>query len=297
MNIYVKTPRYYYSKFIPHIVEHCVLGKPQTRDDFFAIHAECECIVRSNYTVFQLPYFHDQSLILTQLQQPMASEYILSEMKILKDELRSTTFKQRLFERYGKKYIHQSFNNNRYEKVSLSDIISYKEQWYKLDNMVITDDNDTILFVGSNMGTHHIDLTIPYQPSIQIKTFVCEGSRYYVWEISCRDWRDFVLGFCLKSAINDYQLYTHLTNRTGYDVSYSDFFVYQDRFVIFSSNPLHLPDDKFIIQNNNHLLRIWKDNYSFLQLDTLFQTNSMMNYDELVHFVTNINLKLYSGCK
>jgi hypothetical protein len=67
------------------------------------------------------------------------------ETKIIKEELWKFNYETKLFEKICKKIYWKEFNITKITKYSIKEVIDYHNKYYKLDNMIICDENYNIL--------------------------------------------------------------------------------------------------------------------------------------------------------
>lgn len=137
--ICVYTPFVNNSKFIPHIVEHCIFWKISNIDLYFQYY-NIDVYVRSFITVFNIEWNDDIALVKI-LQRPLDISCIRYEYGVIKQECLVNNYWQLLFEKIWKILVHKDFNNNHIETLNIQGILDYHLSYYQNWNFFILNNN------------------------------------------------------------------------------------------------------------------------------------------------------------
>jgi hypothetical protein len=146
MKLYVKTPFDNDNKYLPHLIEHCVLFSPEFHN-FLNIYNEVEASTLTGCTIFE---FHDsisEKLIIKKIQGVLNKSTIELQKKVLKSEFKNISYGQRLYEKILQKIIkNPNIGTNSIYNIGIEKITQYHKNWYKKKNMILVD-NDNKLFL------------------------------------------------------------------------------------------------------------------------------------------------------
>lgn len=297
MNIFVHTPFYKNSKYIPHLLEHTIYGPIKDIDHFYDFYCESDAYTRWFSTMYCLPGLEDPKVIINRFDKDIDLDLLERERKVLNHELSNFDDKQYLYQKYARKYFDKKFDNNGVQDCSIEEIISYKNNYYRSSNYIMTDDlEQNILYLWSNYSSQ-VDKSLidkPYKPTIVKNTIIWQDKQLYVcYDIKCRDRRDYVVYCVLRWALNDWILYQHHLNRHSYDYpdDYASF-IYQDRCILYSPRDhiLEMSHD-YLQKDLQHLISFWSKRSTFIIVDALLQTNTYVDYEHLEIFLKKLGWK------
>jgi hypothetical protein len=100
MKIYIKTPFYKLSKYIPHLIEHTANNNINLENsDYFDNIHNTTLTTYSAYTLFEIPNYLDIDKFIKKICSEIDGKLISKEKKVLKQELENKYYKLLLFEK------------------------------------------------------------------------------------------------------------------------------------------------------------------------------------------------------
>lgn len=146
MKLYVQTPRYHDNKYLPHLVEHCVLYSDDLRS--FLPLQEVDGSTYTWYTVFEFERAI-KDLVLSQIFTPLSEESFLKERKSVQQELKEASFEQKEYVKLLQKITkNPTLQGNKIDgMVCFSDVQQYHTQYYVQWRKILVDDNGEIVDV------------------------------------------------------------------------------------------------------------------------------------------------------
>ena len=204
MHAYIKTPFYRNSKYIPHLLEHCVNSRGNLNsNDFFSYVYQSDADTFSWYTHFSFSDKISIEVFISWLQKDLDAGLIEYEKQILKDELKDVNFAQELFEKIWKRLHWIDFNNNHISRVSTIEIVDYHKKYYKSAEIIICDDSFNIISPTKKF-TEAAALNDNTSPSI-IKV---RGESMRVFIRTYASWKDYYFMLFIQELLKSFQEYT-----------------------------------------------------------------------------------------
>lgn len=90
--------------------------------------------------MYCLPGLEDPKVIINRFDKDIDLDLLERERKVLNHELSNFDDKQYLYQKYARKYFDKKFDNNGVQDCSIEEIISYKNNYYRSSNYIMTDD-------------------------------------------------------------------------------------------------------------------------------------------------------------
>jgi predicted Zn-dependent peptidase len=145
MQLYIKTPLYNHNKYVPHLVEHCVLFS-SNREELFTYFGDIEAGTTYGCTDFE--FYAPLSLphLLQKIHHPISKETFLIQKKYLADELKNATFSQKLREKFMQALEHIPIirANTIPPNITLELLNAYHQQWYQEQQMIFVNEDEQI---------------------------------------------------------------------------------------------------------------------------------------------------------
>lgn len=136
MELFVQSPLYYDNKYLPHLLEHCVLYSQNDQELLFL--SDIFASTRTGYTVFERKNIPIEQ-VLSFLKRPVDEKTFSLQQKVVKNELRNSSFWQKLYEKMLQK-INKNFRTNSLDTVTFDELLTYKKQRYQKTKMLLLDD-------------------------------------------------------------------------------------------------------------------------------------------------------------
>lgn len=141
MKILIKTPFYQNNKYLPHLLEHCLL---ESKDLWMQLQlSDIDAASYTWYTSFEREHISVEN-ILSYLQKPITEETCTLHQKIIKKELRNIWFWQRIYEKTLQKIFSQELLTNSLDNVQFEQVVEYQKKHYQIHNMLLVNENDEI---------------------------------------------------------------------------------------------------------------------------------------------------------
>lgn len=162
MKLLVKTPFRNKNKYLPHFLEHCVLYSKDSEK--FLYLSDIYAYTCTGYTGYEWEKY-PLDTILAYLQAPIPVENLLVQKKVIKKELSSPTFWQKLYEKSIQKAFDKELVTNGVEEIPFEELIEYHTTWYQERNMLLVDDHWDLDMQRWKMKdiTHHIPFIDEFQ--------------------------------------------------------------------------------------------------------------------------------------
>jgi predicted Zn-dependent peptidase len=143
MRLYIKTPFYENNKYIPHLLEHCVLFSPEIKH-FLYTYNEVYAYASTGYTTFEFDNATPLESLVKTIQNAITPANIPLQKKILKSEYENSSSGQKLYEKTLQKIMkNPNIKTNGCQKVSMKEIIQYHKKWYQKEHMIVFDEAST----------------------------------------------------------------------------------------------------------------------------------------------------------
>lgn len=222
-HIYLYTPFHKNSKFIPHLLEHVLLQRPEEGISWFLEDNEIIWKSRAFFTEYIVTCDESElSSLIARLRTKPKRECISSEYPVIRDELNRKTYHAILYEKIWKKLISEKFNNNNIVKLNFKDIYWYHEEYYiNWDIIVLERDMKAM--------DSKVDSELNYKDVIKISLQWIK-ERVYIWDISLLQ---FFHSLYLSEFYNSYLYYHYRVNLKKYSWDTTTFYFY-DSFVCLS---------------------------------------------------------------
>jgi hypothetical protein len=78
--------------------------------------------------------------VLEKIFQPIEKKKVNYEHKVLKEELSEPSYAQKLSEKILKKFVDPEISTNHYKSISWEEAKEYHEKYYKLENVIVVDE-------------------------------------------------------------------------------------------------------------------------------------------------------------
>lgn len=202
MQIFIRTPLYKLSKFIPHLIEHCINRKAiVSSSDYFNYIHNTDFNSFSNYTLLKIPNYFDVNIFLEKIIEKIDKKLIEIEVNVLKQELKNINYINWLYEKICKKIYGSQFNINKISNSKISEIIDYHQKYYQNENIIICDDDYNIIN-NSYIYTEHNKEKI----HIKKQKFRLMFNWYnnYVISTAWTNWKNYYFHFFLEELMNSF---------------------------------------------------------------------------------------------
>jgi len=294
MRLLIRTPWPNNNKYIPHILEHCIL-QTDSINDFINIQIPIYASTATWYTEFEFDKEYLNTL-LKKLETPINKESFKLEEKIIKKELKWASFWQKVYIdtlrkiSWNKKLVSNSTEN----WIKLEDVLKYRKKYYKKENMILTDDKNELI------DFWWMEKTLKFDPEIKQESIIKYKQTKFQWETFDNIFTEYktpydilILDFILD-FINDYKYYID-TSKWKYRHDYSDISI-TDKYMILNFDKWYLPK-----QINNEFFEYYKKAYinnikgwknrTYMPIIALF-TWYYISKKQHVKFIENINIKI-----
>lgn len=293
MRLFIKTPWPNNNKYIPHLLEHCIL-QTDNINDFINIQIQIYASTATWYTEFEFDNKY-LDILLEKLNTPISKNNFKLNEKIIKKELKWASYWQKVYIdtlrkiSWNKKLISNSTEN----WIKLEDICKYRKKYYKKENMILVDDKNELI------NFWWMEKTIKFDPEIKQESTTKYKQTKFQWEIFDNIFTEYetpydilILDFFLD-FINDYRYYID-TNKWKYWHDYSDISI-TDKYMILKFDKWYLPK-----QINNEFFNYYKETYikdikewknrTYIPVIALF-TWYYISKKQHAKFIENINIK------
>jgi hypothetical protein len=293
MKLLIRTPWINDNKYIPHILEHCIL-QSNNINDFINIQIPIYASTATWYTEFEFDKKHLNSL-LQKLETPIKKESFSLEQKIIKKELKQASFGQKLYIdtlrkiSWNKKLISNSIQN----WIKFEDILKYQKKYYKKENMILVDDKNELINIGWMEKSIILDPKIKLESEIKYKNTKFQWENYDNIYTEYKTPYDIIILDFFCDFINDYTYYID-TKRWKYWYDYSDISI-TDKYMILNFDKWYLPK-----KINNEFFEYYKKTYindikewenrTYIPIIALF-TWYYVSKKQHAKFIENINIK------
>lgn len=137
-HIFLKTPLYKNSNFVPHLIEHLVLSDINSSSKYF----QNKNRFWENYLYYTNFFLETKSKtelnnFLEKICSPLDKNKISYEKKVLFDELSETKYIKKLINKLIKKYFDIKIKYSKVQKVSNKEVFDYHNKYYKKENFII----------------------------------------------------------------------------------------------------------------------------------------------------------------
>ena len=294
MKLYIKTPRPKNNKYIPHLLEHCILHSNNLQD-FFKQQLPIYASTASWYTEFEFDKEYLKPLQ-KKFNTPISIETFQLQSKIIKQELNWASFWQKVYiDTYKKISWNKKLISNKVDNwVTLKDIKKYQKNYYKPENMILVDDENEIIKLWGTEKTIKFDPIIEFNPKIEYKQTNFQWDTYDNIYTKYDTPYDALLLDFFYDLINDY-IYYKTEEKWKYRYDSSDISL-TDEYMILNFEQKYLPKkiekdffDNYRIYYKKWILN-WK-NRTYIPIIALF-TNQYISKDKQINFIENIDFEL-----
>lgn len=294
MKLYVKTPRKNNNKYIPHLLEHCILHSNNLQD-FFKQQLRIYASTASWYTEFEFDKEYLKPLQ-KKFNTPISIETFQLQSKIIKQELNWASFWQKVYiDTYRKISWNKKLISNKVDNwVTLKDIKKYQKNYYKPENMILVDDENEIIKFWGMEKTIKFDPIIEFNPKIEYKQTNFQWDTYDNIYTKYDTPYDALLLDFFYDLINDY-IYYKTEKKWKYRYDSSDISL-TDEYMILNFEEKYLPKkiEKGFIENYKIYYKKWIINWknrTYIPIIALF-TNQYISKDKHINFIENIDFEL-----
>ena len=141
MKILVKTPFYQDNKYLPHLLEHCILESEDLSAQLQL--SDIDAASYTWYTTFEREYLPLEHII-QYFQIPITQHNFLLHQKIIKKEVRNTSFWQKIYEKTLQKVFSKDLVTNSLDDIKFEQLLEYQKEYYQANNMILIDENGII---------------------------------------------------------------------------------------------------------------------------------------------------------
>gem|GEM_PF-3172593 len=230
--IYIKTPLYKNSKFVPHLVEHLINLKTEiSPSHYFSFLKDAEMTVTATYTLIDLPKEQDAMIYLEKLLEPLCTDLIPSETKAICEENTRNNYTQKLFEKIGKQLYEKDFRTNScLPKASKKEILEYHQKYYTKDNIIVYDDEYRIIYSQYQFVDERQKGVLP-RKRFQVKV---RGYTNFVSSEPRTHWQQYYFFFFVQELLDAYFGYTYRFQKKRYYYDIEAFFFMTEDHNIFA---------------------------------------------------------------
>lgn len=293
MRLFIKTPRPDDNKYIPHLLEHCVLQANNVKD-FIDIQIPIYASTATWYTEFEFEKAKLKAL-LEKLNTPITHDTFNLQQKIIQKELKWSSFWQKAYiDSLRKISWNRKLNSNSVAKwINFKDIVNYQKKYYTHNNMILVNEQDEIAKFW------WIENSIKFDPEIKLESEIKYKNTKFQWENYDNIYTEYktpydiiILDF-FCDFINDYTYYID-TKRWKYWYDYSDISI-TDKYMILNFDKWYLPK-----KINNEFFEYYKKTYindikewenrTYIPIIALF-TWYYVSKKQHAKFIENIDIK------
>ncbi len=229
MLIFIRTPLYRLSKFIPHLIEHCINRDTNVNSEiYFDFIHNTDFKSFSNYTILKIPDYIDLNIFIKKIMNKINKSTIRIEKKVLKQELIYISYENKLFEKICKKVYWNNFNINKVNRINFDEIYSYHKKYYNLNNFIICDDNYNI--IKDDYIYQKIDKLEVKNDKFKINV---NWYKNFVIISEYKSWKDYYFNFFLEELINSFIDFKYRFNKNIYLNNLEAYFYRTDEINIF----------------------------------------------------------------
>ncbi|MDR0859858.1 MAG: hypothetical protein LBO09_02505 [Candidatus Peribacteria bacterium] len=137
MHLYIKTPLYENNKYVPHLLEHCVLFSAD-REELFSYFVDIEAYTAYGHTCFEFSKPLVIANIVDKIRKPISKESYLFQKKVIANEIKEISNDKKWREKAYQYLIKnpEIRTNNIPKGVSLATLHDYQQLRYQEKNMI-----------------------------------------------------------------------------------------------------------------------------------------------------------------
>lgn len=144
-HIFIKTPPYQKTNYMPHLLEHCVVNNfLDNEKNFITYFNSITAYTTSRYTQYSCDTKKCITLLSKHLLAPIPQKRVDHEVQRIHEEYSETTYQKRLFEKLQKTLDPESWSILKKHSVSKKSLWEYQNTYY--NTYILTDDNYNIVF-------------------------------------------------------------------------------------------------------------------------------------------------------
>jgi len=198
MQILIKTPFHNNNKYLPHLLEHCILHNQNIE---IQLHfSDIYAYTSTGYTWFEREHIPIKKIV-DFLKTPITYESFVLHQKIIKNELRAPSFWQKVYEKTLQKIFNKNIFTNTVDDITFDEVLAYQKTRYQESNMIFIKENwmiDTTRWKWKNLQTN-VDMSSFYYPEYCSFSYQKEKQHVLVLKNQCPSSiliLDFFWAFC-----------------------------------------------------------------------------------------------------
>ena len=176
MRLFIRTPWPNNNKYVPHLLEHCIL-QTNNINDFINIQIPIYASTATWYTEFEFDKKHLNTL-LQKIKTPVNKESFNLEQRIIKKELNWASFWQKVYiDTLRKISWNKNLVSNSIEKwIKFEKILKYQKKYYIKENIILADDKNELI------NFWWMEKTIKFDPEIKQESIIKYKLTKFQWE-------------------------------------------------------------------------------------------------------------------
>lgn len=229
MKILLKTPFVNNNKYLPHLLEHCLLSPKNFQESHH--YWEIDASVRTWYTEYEYDEDFPEKFLEILCRVPSKEQFLLEE-KIIKKELRWVSFWQKYFEKILQKIYNAKTKVNTAISLSYQDLLNYHKKYYVQENMILIDRDWELIrsyWKGGKLKKYEksdFDLEKIYTSALHY-----QGFKEYFLRTPIDSIENVLLLDFFSYFLEDYFLYIE-RKKAKYPSNYLSFYITDQNFII-----------------------------------------------------------------
>jgi hypothetical protein len=288
MYIFVKTPLYKRSKYVPHIVEHCILSNNKKYSEYINNNYDAWWVTFCWYTKFYIPW-KNRYKTLKEFLNPIDIKKINLESEIIDDEVEYENNSQWLFEKIWKKIYWKSFRNNWKSKTTQKEIIDYHRKYYKEENIVVCDDKYNILSQSIKIEKIKKTKVINTLQSFNLKHNKTEFKVFYIEYKSFKDFYKFKFIEIYINTILNYH-FSSIDPKYYFECELFDILWEYLILAIPQSIPFNISQEDFKCYKKYFIKNLNKADYKLRSIISFLLVWKKTDNKEISQFINNISI-------
>ncbi|GHV22009.1 hypothetical protein FACS1894176_05590 [Bacteroidia bacterium] len=145
MELYIKTPFYQDNKYVPHLLEHCVLFSSE-REELLSYFCDVDAYTAYGHTRFAFDLPLTLPKIVHKITQPVSRESFMFQKNIIVNELKDISDDKKRWEK-AYQYLINNKNirvNNLPRGITIDILHEYQNAWYQEKNMIFVSNDGLI---------------------------------------------------------------------------------------------------------------------------------------------------------
>lgn len=229
MELYIKTPFVDNNKYLPHLIEHCVLHDDDDKQFLYLsdIYAE----TRTGYTTFEWTNIPIEK-VWKYLKKPVTQETFDIQKNVIKNELKHVSWDQKLYPKILQKISGKNIETNSIIEIHLDDLLKYQTKYYQIENTILLDKDGEIVkdrWMGNSLQKIFLNIEKFQDP----KYFVITSQWEKIWVLhthTINPTNILVLDF-FTTFLEDFA-YLELSKKWKYYHSFLDFSFTDQQFIL-----------------------------------------------------------------